>query len=213
MDVITLVMMAALAAQPFDKQHATVLKETQNTAQITLGDYQRLVTQENYQRLGFETASEIKSATLGAPILDYMIRLDELKAYEVGTDPHRLLRPTNQVIYPVMVGEQARSSFSLTKTDKGWGVVAYGSPILIRALTQLRASEAARSQQAEGSYFSVRIPAFNLYLLGSHSNSTLMFTPVFDDPKLGLKAGEVEVADSLLQKLKPAVEEHDGLPR
>jgi len=214
MDVSTLVMIAALTVQLYGEQHTVVLKEeTQIMAQTTLANYQHMITKENYKRLGFETVSEVKSATLGEPILDYMIRLDELKKYEMDMDPGRLLKPTNQAIYPVMIGKQTRSSFSLAKIDKSWSVVAYGSPILIRTLTKLRSVEAARSKQATGGFFSVRIPAFNLYLLGHSYHSKLMLAPVFDDSKLGLKAGEFEVANTFLQKLKPAAEEHNGLPR
>jgi len=213
MDMLTLVMAAVLAVLPFGEQHAAVLKETQVAAQNTLSDYQQMVTKENFKRLGFETADEIKQATLGEPMLDYMVQLDDLKNYEAGTDPVKVLKPTNHVIYPVVVRAQTRSSLTLAKTDKGWASVAYGSPALIRSLTTLRASGAASSRLSEGAYFSVRIPAFNLYLLGHRTDTTLMLTPVFDDPKLGLKAGEVAAADGLFQKLKPAAKEHDGLPR
>lgn len=213
MDIVTLAMLAVLATQPYTELRASVLKQTAAPARATLVDYQQMITKDNYSRMGFETEAEAKTATLGEPLLDYFVELDGLRTYQSGTDPATLLKSTGHVIYPVEVNAQARSSLTLAQTEKGWSPVAFGSPVLIRSLTKLRAGDAVRSNQSEGGYFSVRIPAFNLYLLGYQANSKLMLAPVFDDPRLELKAGKAEAADVMFMRLKPAALEHDGLPR
>ncbi|MDO8804837.1 MAG: hypothetical protein Q7R35_10420, partial [Elusimicrobiota bacterium] len=59
------------AAQARAQGAAAPFGETQPVAQKALKTFSRLVTKENYKRMGFEDPEEVRTATLGAPLQDF----------------------------------------------------------------------------------------------------------------------------------------------
>jgi hypothetical protein len=209
----TIVLIAALVAVQPKEEHAVARKETQTIASDSFETFKRMVTKDNYRQMGFQTSEEIKEAVLGEPILDYMVRLDELRAYETGRDPSALLHSTNHVVYPVLVNAQTRSSFTLAKTESGWTPVSYGSPVLTRSLTKTRASSSLKTKLPESDYFRLRIPALNLYFVGYQTGGPLMLIPVFDDSRFAYEAEVALPANDVFLRLQPAAKTHNGLPQ
>src|SRR5262245_5132516 len=81
-------------------------------ASNSLARLRRHITTSNYQLMGFETASEILSATNGSPLLSFTIPFNKLTNYQAGNDLNTLLVPPlkTRVFVPIMVGTNVRSS-------------------------------------------------------------------------------------------------------
>jgi hypothetical protein len=84
--------------------------DAQAAATESLSTFRQLVNAQNYKELGFESAEEVAKATLGEPIPVLVVSLNQLRQYEPGSDPNKLLTDFNQIHYPVMVGDQVRSA-------------------------------------------------------------------------------------------------------
>lgn len=207
-------MIAALLLCPvvLAQEMAMEREEPAEAARAALDTFGRLVSEENYAQLGFDSPREVQQAELGEPLMEYMIRLDALQGYQEGSDPEELLVPTQQLIYPVVVGGKVRSAVTLSKASGEWKVVGFGKPMLARLLDEQRSSlESARGTAATPA-FAVRIPALNVYFLGTREDSRLLFTPLFDDSRIDLKKGEAVPAGEVLQRLAPIARELEDVP-
>ncbi len=195
----------------------TSLREDQREAAVVaartgLRTFAALVNSKNFQAMGFDSAEQVQSATLGTPSQEFMIRLDELQRYKPGTDVSTLLHPTGRVTFPVVVGDRARSSMVVQLAEQRWQVVSYGAPRYIGMLTRVRERLAAQDRRPATDYFEVRAPALNVVLLGQMDRGRIMLTPVLDDPRLGLKSGERMPSERVMETLAAAAREHNGLP-
>ncbi|MDH5835264.1 hypothetical protein [Luteimonas kalidii] len=172
----------------------------------SLSTLSQLVTEQNYRAMGFESAGEAADATLGAPIPVYLVQLDELRAY-AGGDPAALLRPLQQVVFPVNVDGATRSGITVENADKGWQASGFGSPALTRGLVDaIRASGAAEPM-------AVHVAALRTYFIGFHAgDGTLMFAPIRDEPEFEFRAGAAVPATQALLALRPAALRYNGLP-
>ena len=85
------------------------------TAEKGLAQFKNLVTETNYKDFGFETAEEIHNATLGEPIREFMVGLDELKGYRSEDDPKILLKGGDEYTYPVTAANHVRASLTVGK--------------------------------------------------------------------------------------------------
>ncbi len=121
----------------------------------------KLVTNENFRLMGFESMEEVASAKLDPPIKDFMVRLDHLKRYVPGTNPDLMLTETGQQIFPVSAGEHVRSSMTLKRSLFLWKALSYGSPNFIKRLTEIITLSSASTGINRSEYFAVRIPALN----------------------------------------------------
>jgi hypothetical protein len=145
---------------------------------------------------------------VAAPLSDFIVGLDALRAWRLGTDPMRLLRPTGLIVYPVKSGDAVRSSVTLKKQDSGWQAVGFGAPALSQALVGARDSVAQKAHVPESGMFQVRIPAFNLVFVAYVSDGRLMLTPVADAQPYGLTAGVYTPDERRARKILARVEQH-----
>ena len=189
----------------------TMSKETQDVARQGLATLMQLATEKNFKLLGFDSLEEVKSATLGEPLADFIVPLDKLKAFQPGSDPARLLVSSGQMVYPVMASGNVRSSVTVQKVEGRWAPVAYGGATLAALVDKVRPRAEGRGQ-AGGDRVIVRIPALNLYFLGHQDAGKLMLTPVVDEPRYELKAGEAVPAEKVFDAVLPDAKRHDGLP-
>ena len=188
-------------------------EEIEKISMEALKTFELLVNNDNFKSMGFKSADEIKSAKLGEYLQVYLVRLDMLKKYQPDTDPIKLLRVGNQVIYPILIDNEVRSSITLNRVDKKWNVTSFGNSNKIKLIEKGRKTEANYSKLTLDSYFVVKIPAFNMFFIGYSIEEKLMLTPLFDDTNLGLKAYESKTAGEIFETLIPYAKEHDGLPR
>ncbi len=179
------------------------------TAREALKTLTVLVTRENYRALGFDNLQEVRSATLGTPIRQFMIRLDELQKYDSGTDPARLLHSTETLTYPVKVQDRTKSSLTVRNQNGRWESESFGGPSYARLLTETRDRLAA---DGSSELFEVRVPALNLAFVGQQRGGQLFLAPIQDEPRFKLERGKTLPAQEVLQALQPAAREHNGLP-
>lgn len=172
-----------------------------------------MITEQNYKAMGFESRDEVSAASLGDPMRVFMVRLDHLQNYQVGSDPAILLGAGDQIIYPIMVDGQVRSSIVVEKVNEQWSATSFGSPNFVKMIAKVRKANADSTQVQISSYFIVEVAALNLYFLARKTDNELVFIPLLDDPNYEFKAGSVMSAKRAFEVILPAANAHDGLPR
>lgn len=106
-----------------------------------------LVTEENHKAMGFDAVVEVKDASLGQSLQLMMVGLEQLRKFDADSDPNALLNDTRQVIFPVQVRGETRSSISVVQSESGgWKAVGYGNPHLAKQIDQGRKAIIAMPQ-------------------------------------------------------------------
>ncbi len=200
----------AAAQTPPARASAKTLEGARQAAREALSTFAQLVTPRNAQEMGFEKPEEARSATVGTPLPEFQIRLDELQRYATGTNPGSLLHETGLFLFPVLVGEQVRSSLTIQHERGAFKAVAFGAPAFIRQTSRVVGGIASAGERGEA--FLVRIPALNVFLVAYKESGNLVFASVLDDPRFDLKSGEPLAVEKVLERLVPAAREHKGLP-
>jgi hypothetical protein len=175
----------------------------------SLETFRQLVTDHNYQAMGFGSADGVKSATLGEPLVTYFVRLDRLREYQPTTDPNTMLNGGDEVIYPVLVGQEVRSSIRLAPRGGSWQAVSFGGPRLSRALFEARAKHTGAPAST---YMAVAIPALNLQFLGVKDGQKLTLISLQDNSRAKLTSGSKLPADQVFARLVPLAKDYNGLP-
>lgn len=188
------------------------LEEIQKVASEALVTFNKLVTEENYTVMGFESLSEARAASLGEHLRVFMVRLDQLQKYQPGSDPNKILSGGDLVIYPVTVEEQVRSSIVVAKAKERWNATSFGGSNQVKMLTKVRKADSDSTGLPISSYFVVQVPSLNLYFIAHRADEVLMLTPLLDDPGYGFKAGFTMPADKVFEAILPTAKRHDGLP-
>jgi hypothetical protein len=200
----------AAAQTPPARASAETLEGAQRAAREALSTFAQLVTPRNAQDMGFEKPDQVRSATVGVPLPEFQIRLDDLQGYATGTNPGRLLHETGLFLFPVLVAEQVRSSLTIQHERGGYKAVAFGAPGFIRSTSRVIGGIAGAGERRD--FFLVRIPALNVFFVAYPDGGKLVFASVLDDPRFDLKSGEPLPAEKALERLVPAAREHKGLP-
>jgi hypothetical protein len=208
--IVSLVAGATIVAAQQTAQ--TNVKETEAIASRSLDTLRQLVNSGNFKNMGFESAEEAAGATLGEPIAVSMVTLEDLRAYQSGADPEKLLKPSDKVIYPVSLKDQVRSSITVQKTNEGWKTTELGRPNLAKLLTSALQRSSAANQVPANAHFAVQIPALNAYFTAYRANGKLMLTSVIDDAGLNLAAGKTLPAEEVFGALAPIAQKYNGLP-
>ena len=177
--------------------------QPQQAAGDALGVLQKLVNDQNYKAMGFDSADEVKQAQLAQPLTVYNIGLEQLKGYKTGANPDSLLTKNSETIYPVTVNGQVKSSVSVVQKSGGYEPSSFGNAAIVKSLAGYRQSE---------SDFVVRVPAFNMYFLGRRVENRLLLIPIVEDPRLKVRAGEPVPAETVLEQLVPIANSYNGLP-
>jgi hypothetical protein len=203
----------ALAQSNFEADAQHKESETKNVATQALATFQKMGKQANFKAMGFESADEMTNATLGQPLLVYMVELGDLRAYQAGSDPNKLLKPIDKMIYPVNVKEEARSSIVLQKDKDGWKASDFGGANFARLVTRARDEAVKTTGLPSTGCFVVQVPSLNAYFLGYHQNDKLMLVSLADDSALNLHAGAPLPAEQVFGDLVPFAQKYNGLPQ
>jgi hypothetical protein len=189
------------------------MKEVLDIASRSFITLRKIVTEQNFKTMGFESVDEVTSATLGQPIHVYMVRLDDLRAYKQGIDPNTLLKSLDKEIFPVSVNEQVRSSVMVEKVGDKWNVTSFGAPKLIKLLSKARKDISDTTGVPLNSCFAVHVAALNTYYIGHRAeNNKLMLTTILDDSTLKFPAGKTIPAEDVFAALVPVAQQYNGLP-
>lgn len=190
------------------------LEELHQAALVGKNRYRLLVNEDNFKALGLDHPADAANAEFGTPLKDYLVRLDQLKEYKSGEDAAKLLTDTGIVHYPLVLGGKTLSSLALATVDGRWEVVSIGDAVRSAKRSDAVVQSAKALHQAEVSYFTVRIPAFNLeFEAATDAAGVLQLTPIVDSPEWGLQAGVPQPAPSVFLRLVPAAKMHNGMPR
>jgi hypothetical protein len=173
-------------------------------AQHGLATLRQIVNAGNYASLGFESEAEVRQATLGEPLQVYRVQLDALRAFTGNTDPETLLVDIRRSLFPVKVGDRVATSIFVTGSREGWRASELGSAAVARLVSRYR--------HGAGD-FVVHVPAMKSWFVADRVEGKLMLTPVMDDPRTKLRAGETLPADVVFLQLKAASEGYNGLPQ
>ena len=160
----------------------------------------QLVTPETAKYLGFDTASEATVAKVDteSPWKEFVVDAGELKSTFLMNSVEPLLTETSNIIFPITVNEQVKSSLTVTKTHNGWKTTAWGSPNLIRGLTRNKTSATS---------FLVSIPQFNLYFVGNHNaDGKLTLTSIKAVPQFKFEKDKTLLATEVFAILRIAME-------
>ena len=188
-----------------------VAGETKDAAAQALLTFQK-IGRENFKRMGFESADEMSKATLDQPLAVFMVELNDLRAYQTGSDPNKLLKRLDKVVYPVKAGDAVRSSIVLQKSKEGWKASDFGGTNFARLVTRARDESAKATSLPPNAYFVVQVPALNAYFLGYREADKLMLVPLIDDVAMNLKAGTALPAEQVFDQLRPLAQKYNGLP-
>ena len=187
-------------------EHPTSSPQPQEAASHAIGVLQKLVNDQNYRTMGFDSVDEVKQAQLGQPFAVSNIGLDQLKSYRTGANANSLLSNSSETIYPVTVRGQVKSSVTIVQKEGGYQPSSFGNAEIIKSLSRYRQGENPASD------FVVRVLALNMYFLGRHVEDRLFLTPVIDDPRLKLRPGEAVPAEIVLEQLVPLANAYNGEP-
>lgn len=196
----------APTAYPQDRQGAD------SVAREALETFGLLVNEQNFRDLGFESPDEVRTAALGEPFQQFMVPLDRLREYQADQETTAILTATGLLTYPVLVGENVRSSLAVGRGDEGWSAQSYGGPQYIRLLAEARSRLSREESRPPAEYFEVRVPALNVSFVGSRGEQGVVLTPVLDDARFGFVRGESLPAERALSALVAAARDHNGLP-
>ena len=106
-------------AQPL-KHDAEAMRGATSAAQIGLASFAQIVTTENFRAMGFASPGEVRSAGLGVPRPEFLVRLDDLRKFQRGTDASTLLHASGRVTFPVRVADATRSSVVVERAGSSW---------------------------------------------------------------------------------------------
>ncbi|WP_440965454.1 hypothetical protein ACL58G_04730 [Massilia sp. GER05] len=173
-------------------------------AQHGLATLRQVVNAGNYASLGFESEAEVRQATLGEPLQVYRVQLDALRAFTGNTDPETLLVDIRRSLYPVKVGDRVATSIFVTGSREGWRASELGNAAVARLVSRYR--------HGAGDFL-VHVVAMKSWFVADRVEGKLMLTPVMDDPRTKLRAGETVPADVVFLQLKAASEGDNGLPQ
>lgn len=177
------------------------INDVTKVAAASLPTMQKLVTESNFQNMGFRSAAEAKSASLGRPLALYTVPLNELVQYREGGDPARIIHFGDRILFPVMVNNEVRSSLQVDKSGDKWEVSSYGGPNRMKLISDAINRLSADPENKGMEYRVITIPAMNLYFIGMQKDDKLFLASVLDDEAYGVKAGEVVSAEIILPKL------------
>jgi hypothetical protein len=188
------------------------IEKIKPAASKALDTFGGIITEQNYMQMGFKSTEEVKTAQLGVPFQEFMVRLDQLQKYESGVDPNQLLSGGQIVYFPVNVQNETRSSIMMIKEKEHWKAISYGSANLVKLLSSTRSRLERTTDISISSFFVVRIPALNLYFVGYHKNQQLMLTPILDNTEYKFKSRIPISGQEVFKTLLPFAKSHDGLP-
>lgn len=163
------------------------------------------------QELGFASAAEAANTKLGNPYPVFFVALDKLKEWQPEDNSKKLLdllEKTDQIVFPLVVGNKIKSSLTVTQIGAGWRATEWGAKERIKLLDD--ALDNARISEFN---FLVTIPALNMDILGDTTDGPLRVIPIRDDPRYRLMRMESISAEDFFVKLLPEAKAHDGNPR
>ena len=186
--------------------------DAQTAATQSLATFRKLVTNENYKELGFDSADQVSKATLGSPLRVFVVKVDQLRDYQAEKDANSLLNESPQMYYPVTVDSSARASIVVEQVDGKWRSASFGNAGLAKQMATMERASTTDTNAAAPPIM-VQIPALGVYFLGRrNADNNLSLMSVAANDALGFKAGAAEPAEQVFARLAAIVRNYNGLP-
>ena len=198
------------------------------------GIARKLMTQErgpeHIKDLGFTVGSdESIDKFLEAVELDenrfpiYEASLNKLRTFVPGANIENLLENTGQLLYPIKVRQEVKSSMTLRcvrnrqtgveqKDDETcWRLTRVGLPNLISRLAKARYKLSPQKPELQRDFRLVSIPALNRNFLYYQENAVIRLVPLAKDPHF--TEGESYLAQDVFKWLSEEAKNMDDSPR
>ena len=167
-------------------------------------DQFRKAPPEIARRLGFLSSQEAGRATLGTPLREFVVPAEALVEYSPNRPAASLLTGGESFFYPVVAGNELRSSIRIAPGREGKPeVIAIGDAGSASHLNRLEGIGPSLRQRSDVGLPAVRVPALGLLFVARFQGKALEIAPIFDVPTLGLKAGRFEDAGQVFIRLGP----------
>jgi hypothetical protein len=203
---------AATEAQAASERLTTETPAIREVAERSLAVLKKQIKPDNFERSGFLSAEESRTATLGNPIRVLFVRLDELRDFSSGKDVKALLHDLGELIYPVVVNREVRTSITLGEKEGRWRFTRFGPSRLAIALLGDNRAQVEALAVSPTDVSVVRVAALGTYFLGHQTGGGMVLTPIVNDPAAKLVRGRPRPADEVLLDLVPFAVQHNGLP-
>jgi len=158
----------------------------------------RIVNQTNYAELGFDTPQQAKVVTPGRPMRIATLQLDRLARYNPGDDISALLSDDAETLYPLMIGNDVKSSFTIAGAGHDFTASRFGDATIA---VRLASPQTVCGATVVPDEFIIHVPVFGLYLVAGNSGGNLMLTSVSDTSALGIQRCAPQRAAQFLRQL------------
>jgi hypothetical protein len=139
----------------------------------------------------------------------YFLGLDRLTAFTADQDTTTLAFDTQQVMYPIAVGGEPRSSVTVKRGSDGmWEPVKFGDSPLARNAHSFRQGVASK-RSIDAGFTLIEAPALHVYLLSHSEKGVHMLTPLWDIPGTSYTAGVPRRAADVFASLQPIAAKTD----
>lgn len=180
------------------------VRQAEAVAAASLGTLAELVGKEQPERRGFRSLAEVQTATLAGFLLVFMVHLDSVSSYRPGQDVHALLIDKQEVMSPLAVGDEVRTSVVVKRrVDGRWEAAEFGHGKLVKAIHAGRRSVYKTRGITEENLALIEIPMLATHLLGHDENGVLMLTPLHDIAGTALHAWDTRDAREVFAMLQP----------
>lgn len=173
--------------------------------------FKELGGQAGTRLAGMPAPDQMGKAALGEPFAVMMVQLDELQAYEPGSDPGALLHDLQTVVYPIRVAGKLNGEMVLSKADGSWSPRSFAGPGHVQAMEDVRGQVTAATGAPAGSTMLVRVPALYIEFIAYRDAAGLQLTPIADLEAVGLKAGQTLPASRAFELLAPLAQQYKDM--
>lgn len=167
-----------------------------------LATFRSVVDSQNYREMGLDSLADTQFVAVGKPLVDFYVRLSDLRSYQPPRDPSGLLRGGHWIVYPVELRGETRSFFTLVRHGTSAQGASYGGSGSARVVAKaMREAADHHLTPPSGRYFLVRALALNVTFVGFYNRHELELIPLIDDPRKGWKVGVPRSAASVFTQL------------
>jgi hypothetical protein len=187
-----------------------------NYANSNFTAFKNSINAANYAFFGLQAPGEVTHMTNGQPLLVYTIQLNPLRNYHPGDDMKALLERSSDVIVPLAVNTNVRSSISFSLNVAGGTVsnVKFGRRRLIRELMTVYHSIDPNQIKPDEARFVVEIPVFDIWFVGYvNTQDELELIATIDLPLRNMVVSRGErISPAAMIRLAMMAQLYNGLP-
>jgi len=157
-----------------------------------------------YKKYGFASADELRNATVGAPIRVASVSLPTLAAFSRGKSARSLIKSSDGLIVPVLVGGAARCAIFLKPAGWGYSAVGIGQPATTKLIVKALSDVAAANQVTTASLYLVKVPGLFLTFVARQNGPQTLLTLVSRKTAFAIPPAREFLAEDTLGKLTDA---------